>query len=273
MKKNSITIFALIIIGIGASFFANNASAWNAPNSPSNTVGTGSNYSRYLHKSAELINTECLGIYPRPEWIDTTTTPPTLGPIINYCGNVQGKNGGFITEKFLKSGNQYSWSMPGFVIAESYLSNLRWNTLSGFFKAFAQGTQGQLVILGNGADTYHQNESETSSAPILAGYLSSNTKQLDLVADPQFCNTQTMITTDTRAFQIWSKGSNKNAAINARGVQLSGGNPRPGMILVSTDDQGNAVWATPQLSTDGTSVTFAYGTTVSPVSTGQSICP
>lgn len=218
------------------------AYAWNAPSRGDGVRTTG-------NLPAELINIGC-------KYNSDGT-----------CTNRQGKYGPFITDSFLKAGSQFSWSTPGTIVAENFIlsgpSNISaYEKANAYFKkVFAPGTQGQLVF-------GIERSLVSSSAPVV-GMFNGGKDKVQLLADGQFCNTQTMITTDTPAIQFWSSSANKNANITARGIQLSGGNPQPGMVLISTDAQGNATWGTPVLNTDGT-ITFTHA--ASPVVAGQASC-
>lgn len=238
-KKFFQTVLVLGLFTIGTV----SASAWNAPlKGSARTIG---------NIPAELINTGCK--YNSD----------------GSCTNRQGKYGPFITESFLKAGNNFAWSMPGTIVAENFIQSSNGNTTAYeqanayFKKMFMAGTQGQLVF-GISRSTI----SGADTAPVV-GKFNGGKDKVNLLADSQFCNTQTMITTDTPAIQFWSTNAGTNAVVAARGVQLSGGNPQPGMILISTDTQGNAVWATPVLNADGT-ITFTHG--ASPVVAGQASC-
>jgi hypothetical protein len=230
----SISIIALFVVGTAQSL------AWSVPqNGPDvRTIG---------NVPSELINTGCK--------VGSSGT----------CTNRQGKSGPFITESFLKAGNQFAWATPGTIVAENFiLSGTSAGLQKGnayFKKVFAPGNQGQLVF-GDARSTV------SSDVPVVGKFTNGKDK-VKLIADTQFCNTQTMITTDTPAIQFWSSDTGSNANIIARGVQLSGGNPQPGMILISTDEQGNAVWATPVLNADGT---ITFNSSASPVVAGQASC-
>ncbi len=76
--------------------------------------------------------------------------------------------------------------------------------------------------------------------------------------------TPAIINTDATAFRF-ANNSNTNTLVDifAKGIRLSGGNPAKGKILISVDNKGKAVWATPKLDTNGKDIIF--DTTVSPV--------
>lgn len=245
---------SMIVLG-ACLLSAWNVSAWNPP-------GLGS----HRNIPAELINIGC------------------KYSANGSCYNRQGKYGPFITESFLKAGNDIAWSMPGTIVAENYIASIPAADLSGkgdsfqlhpvslldsgngfFKKIFAPGVQGQLVF-----GTRRAGPQNSEIAPVVGNLSQSSPENgVQLLADSQFCNTQTMITTSTPAIQFWNSVGGANADISARGIQLSGGSPQPGMVLVSTDTEGNAVWATPVLNTDG-SISFTH--TVSPVVAGQASC-
>lgn len=213
------------------------------------------------HAVMEMINTDCAKMYPAG-----STLPYGLFPVTprDRCMDMQGKNGSFITEGFLKAGTRLGWSTIGSVVSESSMATPG----TGFFyKVFAPGINAQV---STSADTDVAIPLSIDMNDGGAGTTSSATSAIDILPDANFCNTRGSILVDTPAVQVWSTKRDAVADLSGQGIQLSGGNPQPGMILVSTDADGNAIWATPTLSSDGTSVVFNYGT--SPVVTGQASC-
>lgn len=245
LQKNKKNFYStIILVGIFAAI-AVPVFAWDIP---SKNVG------RIIGNiPGEIINTGCL-------YESGSTT----------CKNVQAKNGPFITNSFLKAGTVFPWSGNGSIVSENSIFAYRDLFLH---KLFAQGTDAK-IITGGGRVSY---ANDTSKVPLISdatNFRNSTTsveKRFLLLADTQFCNTQTMITTNTPAVQFWDVSTGSNASLRARGVQLSGGNPAPGKVLISTDLYGNAIWATPRLEADGITVTFDYNGS-SPVVTGQATC-
>lgn len=76
--------------------------------------------------------------------------------------------------------------------------------------------------------------------------------------------TPAIINTDATAFRF-TNNSNTNTLVDifAKGIRLTGGNPAKGKILISVDNKGKAVWATPTLASNGKDIIF--DTTVSAV--------
>lgn len=72
----------------------------------------------------------------------------------------------------------------------------------------------------------------------------------------------TIIETDTTGFRFTNGSGNTDVDILAKGIKITGGSPAKGKILISVDSNGNAVWATPKLNSNGEIV---FDTTVSPV--------
>ncbi len=246
MKINKHSVHKMMIITGLLLSFAIPAFAWDRPQK---------GLLRALrHIPSEIINTGCLY---------------ESGSVL--CNNAQSKNGPLITDSFLKAGSNFSWSGNGSIVSEKSIFAYRGDSF--LHKMFAPGTDSK-VVTGYYRGLY---ANDTSKVPLISdatSFRNSTTaieNQFNMLADAQFCNTQTMITTDTPAVQFWNIEAGSNATIGARGVQLSGGNPQPGKVLVSTDGQGNAIWATPQLETDGVTITFLYSDP-SPVVSGQSSC-
>lgn len=65
-----------------------------------------------------------------------------------------------------------------------------------------------------------------------------------------------LINTEAPAFEFWTSKGSGNSDLLAKGIKLDGGNPGPGKILISVDDKGRAVWATPKLEADGKTISF-----------------
>lgn len=65
-----------------------------------------------------------------------------------------------------------------------------------------------------------------------------------------------LINSGAQAFEFWNSKEDTNADLLAKAIRLDGGNPAPGKILVSVDNNGRAVWATPKLAANGRDITF-----------------
>lgn len=207
---------------------------------------------------------------------DPITNIPITGPFGGIVGIIpvgpdpdqrfiaQIKEGSFMTEGFFKAGTQYSWDTDGSVVAEGKMMS-EW----GFFKkALFPGANAKLIIGATIALGRTPDAQIASVRPPLA-INAGQSSVISMRSDVNFCNTQTSIENNTPAIQFWSTKTNTEADVIAKGIQLSGGNPRPGMVLVSTDTAGNAVWGTPVLAANG-SISYTYD--VAPVVDGQAIC-
>lgn len=233
---NSIKIIAIaLIIGLGVSYVS--AAPWSAPG----TGATGGN-------TVASVNVSEYG---------------------------QTKIGSFTTDNFFKAGGVFnatgaSWNKPGYAIAEkAFISP--W---SFFTSAFLPGNTSQVKIGGgDDATTDIFNAAVTPFTIDLAGRGTGNNsvsgrQVIDIRTDALACYPNATIRTNTPAVELLNSKTGDNADAIVRGIQLSGGNPAPGKILVSTDANGNAVWGTPTLS--GGQIVFTYGT--SPAATGQALC-
>jgi hypothetical protein len=65
-----------------------------------------------------------------------------------------------------------------------------------------------------------------------------------------------LINTEAPAFEFWTSKDGENSDLLAKGIKLDGGNPGPGKILISVDNDGRAVWATPKLAANGRDIIF-----------------
>jgi hypothetical protein len=65
-----------------------------------------------------------------------------------------------------------------------------------------------------------------------------------------------IINSSASAFEFWNTAKGENADLLANGIRLDGGNPAAGKILISVDNDGRAVWATPKLAANGTDIIF-----------------
>lgn len=194
---------------------------------------------------------------------------------VNVSDYAQTKIGSFITENFLKAGGAISptgapWNKAGYAVAEkAFISP--W---SFFTSAFLPGSSSQVKIGGgDDATTDIFNAAVTPFTIDLAGRGSgvnsvSGRQTIDIRTDTLECYPNATIRTNTPAVRLLNSKTGDDADAIVRGVQLSGGNPAPGKILVSTDRYGNAIWGTPTLS--GGQIVFTYGT--SPAATGQALC-
>lgn len=195
---------------------------------------------------------------------------------VNVSDYAQTKIGSFITENFLKAGGAISptgapWNKAGYAVAEkAFISP--W---SFFTSAFLPGSSSQVKIGGgDDATTDIFNAARTPFTIDLSGRGTGNNsvpgrRVIDIRTDASMCYPNATIRTNTPAVRLLNSKTGDDADAIVRGVQLSGGNPAPGKILVSTDTNGNAVWGTPTLS--GGQIVFTYGT--SPVPEGQCIAP
>lgn len=255
MKKQiSTTISVLVLV---FTFSASFAYAWVAPSQTSSITAPA------LGFAVPTVNIDCpFGVFSAQR---------------DQCRYPQIKRGPMLTESFFKAGTAFSWDTDGSVVSEDLLLS----PLGLFYKIFVPGTSGQLLVRN------YENTNLSYTAPLAidmylrgggapSGPTSGTTlpqghEAIDMLADTNFCNTKNSISTSTPAIQFWSTKNNTEADVLAKGIQLRGGNPQPGMILVSTDPYGNAVWATPKLETNGT-ISFIYNSP-SPVVDGQTVCP
>ncbi len=195
---------------------------------------------------------------------------------VNISEYDQTKIGSFTTNNFFKAGGAFnatgaSWNKPGYAVAEkAFISP--W---SFFTSAFLPGNTSQVKIGGgDDATTDIFNAARTPFTIDLAGRGTGNNsvpgrRVIDIRTDASMCYPNATIRTNTPAIELLNSKTGDNADVIVRGIQLSGGNPAPGKILVSTDANGNAVWGTPTLS--GGQIVFTYGT--SPVPAGQCVTP
>lgn len=207
----------------------------------------------------------------------TTAPAPTPVPV-NVSSDAQKKVGGFISELFLKSGiaNAFTLTAPdakGWIIAEDTLVS-PW---SFSIKTFLPGTESQMKIGSPDGTGLAQFTDATFPLTIdLAGRGTAPSPKgrdaIELLANTNYCNTQTTIRTNTPGIQFWSTkngSTGDNADLVARQVQLNGGNPAKDKVLISTDAAGNATWAKVKV-TNGVISYTDY--TTSPAAVGQAIC-
>lgn len=196
---------------------------------------------------------------------------------VNISEYDQTKIGSFTTNNFFKAGGAFnatgvSWNKPGYAVAEkAFISP--W---SFFTSAFLPGNTSQVKIGGgDDATTDIFNAARTPFTIDLAGRGTGNNsvsgrQVIDIRTDTIACYPNATIRTNTPAVRLLNSKTGDDADAIVRGVQLSGGNPAPGKILVSTDSDGNAVWGTPTYNVNTGKITFTYGT--SPAATGQALC-
>lgn len=193
---------------------------------------------------------------------------------INTSSYNQTKIGSFATNSFLKAGNAFSslnapWNKAGYLVGEKAIIS-PW---SFFTYSFLPGNTSQVKIGSNNADTTDPFTDAITPFTIdtvgRGGYNTSGGRNMiDIKTDAGLCYPNTTIRTNTPSIALYNADSGAYASPVVRGVQLSGGDPAPGKILVSTDANGNAVWATPTLVNG--QIVFSYGT--SPAATGQALC-
>lgn len=210
-----------------------------------------------------------------------STLPPPGGPAspvsipVNVSSDAQKKIGGFISELFLKSGVANAFTLTGanakgWIIAEDTLVS-PW---SFSIKTFLPGTESQMKIGSPDGTGLAQFTDATFPLTIdLAGRGTAPSPKgrdaIELLANTNYCNTQTTIRTNTPGIQFWSTKNDNNADLIARQVQLNGGNPEKDKVLISMDSDGNATWANVTV-TNGVISYTDY--TTSPAALGQSIC-
>lgn len=198
------------------------------------------------------------GVSAVSAWTAPTVNPPATGQVrspdndtaqgvagsINLTSFDQVKKGGII----LDGDTDTKWVSP----------------LSFFKKVLLPGADTSVYIGGSGtADpTFLSQFPGTRAVPLtinMTGRPVNAIKYLTNVSCPQ----PTKLITDSSAYQFWNEAAGENADVLAKGIRLSGGNPAPGKILISVDNNGRAVWATPKLAANGRDIVF--DTTVSPV--------
>lgn len=204
----------------------------------------------------------------------TTAPAPTPVPV-NVSSDAQKKVGGFISELFLKSGVANAFTLTGanakgWIIAEDTLVS-PW---SFSIKTFLPGTESQMKIGSPDGTGLAQFTDATFPLTIdLAGRGTAPSPKgrdaIELLANTNYCNTQTTIRTNTPGIQFWSTKNDNNADLIARQVQLNGGNPAKDKVLISTDAAGNATWAKVTV-TNGVISYTDY--TTSPAAEGQALC-
>lgn len=256
MKKQIFATISLLILIFTLSL--STANAWSAPFQLSTSAAPEFGF------TFPTINIDCpFGIY-------------SLSGRRDECRYPQIKRGPMLTESFFKAGTEFPWDTDGSVVSEDLLLS----PLGLFYKIFVPGTSGQLLVRSYENTNLNYTAPFTidmnlrgggpGSGPESGTTLPQGHEAIDMIADTNFCNTKTTVSTSTPAIQFWSTTNNTEADVLARGIQLRGGNPQPGMILVSTDQYGNAVWATPKLESNGT-ISFTYDSP-SPVVDGQTVC-
>ncbi len=200
-------------------------------------------------------------------WTAPTTNPPATGTVkspsgdtakavsaaINVTGFDQIKQGGFIIDPKIT---------PAINSKGSFISPL------SFFKKTLLPNDDTAVYVGGvgSADPDFTTQFPGSRTIPLTVNLAGrgNNNAIKFIADnAEQCPTGTKISTDSSAFQFWNEGGSKNADLLAKGIRLTGGNPAKGKILISVDNDGRAVWATPKLAANGKDIIF--DTTTSPV--------
>jgi hypothetical protein len=184
---------------------------------------------------------------------------------VHTGGFDQAKQGSFVA-RFLKAGLKVLPDnipiLNGFIIADQVLS-----AKEGYFwKIVLPGANAQLRVGTSGGNLFNAAFSNPATVTVdLSGRTSRDA--VALLADPSICTESvTMIASNTAAFHFWSTGNGDSADIIGRQVRLSGGNPGPGKMLISTDNQGNATWGTVRVNASGEPV-YSYGS--SPVPVGQ----
>lgn len=209
-----------------------------------------------------------------------STLPPPGGPAspvsipVNVSSDAQKKIGGFISELFLKSGVANAFTLTGanakgWIIAEDTLVS-PW---SFSIKTFLPGTESQMKIGSNSSDLTQFTDATFPLTIDLAGRGTAPSPKgrdaIELLANTNYCNTQTTIRTNTPGVQFWSRKNDNNADLIARQVQLNGGNPAKDKVLISVDSDGNATWAKVNV-TNGVISYTDY--TTSPAAEGQVLC-
>ena len=210
------------------------------------------------------------------------TVYESVPAIINTLGKTETKVGGITSQDYLLAGTLSVPTPPAFptpglgmVLAKTLLASDK-----GLFtdQILIPGTTGQMKI-GTGAGyTLTQPLIDSSAYPRpltldLTGAASNKAAELR-IDNTLACMDNATILSNTSAQQYWSTvniaadgSQGDNADLLARQVRLTGGNPQPGKILIATNANGDAVWATPKLNPDGT---ISFDTTTSPVTSGQS---
>ena len=107
----------------------------------------------------------------------------------------------------------------------------------------------------------------------VAGGSPNSRDALAIMAGSGVCTPHVNFITNTPALRLVSNVNNGgNADILARQIQLSGGSPAAGKVLVSFDSQGNAVWGIPKMVKSGSNWVLSFDYNESPVVAGQNIC-
>lgn len=226
-----------------------------------------------LIKVVTLAAILAVGVSAVSAFTGPATLIPPNGPETSVPADVsstpQNKVGGFVSALFLKSGIAHPFALSGaaaagWVIAEDKIIS-PWSFST---KTFLPGNTSQMKI-GSASDTSDPFTDATFPLTIdLVGRGTSPDPKgrdaIEFLADTNFCNTKTTVVTNTPTVQFWSTKNDDNADLIARQIQLNAGNPAKDKVLISTDTDGNATWASVRVR-NGAIEYYGYQTT--PVST------
>ncbi len=222
-----------------------------------------------------LLMTGVVSAFEEPLFLPGATGPSP----IDTGATTQIKQGNFWARSLKAGFNQVRAELPailsGFIIADT-----RAVAPYGYFiTAVLPGNSGQFLSqlrLGSPVNNLF-NAVFTNRAPAtldLVGRGSAGSQKsrdaVAFLADPAVCTEHVNMITNTPAFHFWSDYNSDSADILARQIQLSGGNPGAGKVLLSVDNQGNATWGTVIVDSLGNP---QYQKSSSIVATGQTLCP
>ncbi len=196
-----------------------------------------------------------------------------------HIGSVQQAKSGEFWSRIMKSGLSIVLPSSADVVAGFFAADEALVSPQGFFTRILLPGNKSFLRVGTITNGLYQSPA-SQIAPFMVdlsgrGTQGSNTSRdtLAIMADSAVCTPHVNFITNTPAFKLVSNVNNGGSAdILARQIQLSGGNPAPGKVLVSFDGQGNAVWGTPKMVKNGNNWVLSFDYSESPVFVGQNIC-
>lgn len=209
-------------------------------------------------------------------WV-TPTAPATLGNAIASINTglfSQAKLGGLTSEQFLVAGSVMPPGLPSPGIGMALASTMVVSQRGLFTDQLLVPGVASGIKIGGSPDGFNTPlfDKGTYTTPLtidLNGRSSGSGARegIELRSNDNMCKNNVTVLTNTAAHRFVSTiNPGGNADVIARQVRLSGGNPSAGKILIATNRDGDAVWARPQLNSNGT---ITFNTSTSPVTSGQ----